>query len=89
VHDQIKREYPDDLLEDHYRLSAWVMELATCYRDRIIIQVIDPQSSLGLFKSLRHWVRMYPTFIVDGHEKVIGWDRAALDAALQARLAGR
>ncbi len=82
------REYPDDLLEDHYRLTAWVVELATRYRDRLLIQVIDPQSSLGLFKSLRHWVREYPTFIVDGQEKIVGWDRAALDAALRARLAG-
>ena len=82
------QEYPSDLLEDHYRLSAWVVDLATRYKERILIQVIDPQSSLGLFKSIRHWVRTYPTFIVDGQEKIVGWDRAALDAALQARLGG-
>jgi hypothetical protein len=80
------REFPDDLLQDHYRLSAWVLELANRYRERLLIQVIDPQSSLGLFKSLRHWVREYPTFIVDGQGKVVGWDRAALEAALRARL---
>jgi hypothetical protein len=48
--------------------------------------VIDPQSLAGFFLSLRHWVRKYPTFIVDGREKVVGWDQIALEAVLQARL---
>ncbi len=83
------REYPDDLLEDHYRLSTWVEDLANKYKDHILIWVIDPQSGLGLFKSLRYWVRKYPTFIVDGRHKVTGWNREALEAILQNRLTAR
>ncbi|MBN1148680.1 MAG: hypothetical protein JXA78_15580 [Anaerolineales bacterium] len=56
------------------------------YQQRIAIQVIDPQSFLGFVKSLRYWVRKYPTFVVDGREKVSGWDFTALEQALRARL---
>ena len=89
VHDQIMREFPDDLLEDHTRLSALVVELVKRYKNRIIIQVIDPQSAMGLYKSLRYWVRKYPTFIIDGREKVTGWDQEKLDKALQTHLSSQ
>jgi hypothetical protein len=84
VHDQILNEYPDDLLEEHYRLSALVVELVNRFTDGIIIQVIDPQSVLGVFKSLRYRVRKYPTFIINGQEVIRGWDRQVLDSALEA-----
>ncbi len=80
------REYPADMLDDHIRLSEWVVELAQRYGRDIEIRVIDPQSGLGLWKSLRHWVRRYPTFIVNGREKHTGWDKEALDMILQGTL---
>ena len=79
-------EYPNDLLEDHIRLSSLVIELVKRYNNRIIIYVIDPQSALGFYKSLRYWVRNYPTFIIDGQEKVTGWDQDSLEKAVQVRL---
>ena len=77
------QEYPPDLLQDHVRLSDWVMELSQRYGSGIQIRMIDPQSGLGLFKSLRHRVRKYPAFIVNGKTKYTGWDRAALEDLLQ------
>jgi hypothetical protein len=71
------------LLEEHYRLSALVVELINLFNDGIIIHVIDPQSLRGFFKSLRYRVRKYPTFIVEGQELIVGWNRAALDRALE------
>jgi hypothetical protein len=65
------------------------LELTYRYGDQVHIRVIDTQSLEGLFKSLRYWVRRYPTFIINGREKIVGWDQAALDAALQARLTAR
>jgi len=38
---------------------------------------------LGLWKSLRYWVRKYPTFIVNGKKKHTGWDKDALECVLQ------
>lgn len=80
------REYPGELLEDHLRLSALVQELVERYKNRLVIHVIDPQSALGFYKSLRYWVRKYPTFMIEGEEKITGWDQDRLEQAIQARL---
>jgi len=89
VHNQILNEYPEGMLQDHLRLSELVVELASTLEERIRIQIIDPQSFLGFIKSLRYWVRKYPTFIIDGQVKISGFDRVKLNQALQERLAGR
>ncbi len=89
VHQEELEQYPEDAKQEAARLANWLFDLAHRYDDQIHIRVIDPQSPEGLFKSLRYWVRKYPTFIVDGHEKVTGWDQATLDTILQARLAGK
>jgi hypothetical protein len=75
-------EYPEDWQEDVRRLSDWVYELAERHGDQILIKVIDPQSPEGLLKSLRYWVRRYPTWIVNGKQRITGWDRDALETAL-------
>lgn len=82
-------QYPEDVKQDAARLAHWLLGLAHRYGDQVYIRVIDPQSPEGLLKSLRYGVRRYPTFIIGGREKVTGWDQAALDAVLQARLAGK
>ena len=87
VHQEELDQYPEDVKQEAARLAGWLFDLADRYGDQIHIRVIDPQSPEGLFKSLRYWVRKYPTFIVDDRKKIVGWNRAALDAALQARLA--
>jgi hypothetical protein len=70
-------------MEDHVRLSDWVMELSGRYGAGIQIRVIDPQSGLGFLKSLRHRVRKYPTFIVNGKAKYTGWDKEELETLLR------
>jgi len=37
----------------------------------------------GLWKSIRYGVRRYPTFIINGREKVTGWDIAHIESALK------
>ena len=86
VHKEIMQEYPPDLVQDYVRLSFWVEELAQRYGSGIRIRVIDPQSGLGLFKCLRHRVRKYPTFIINGKAKYTGWDKQALETLLQGAL---
>jgi len=36
----------------------------------------------GFLKSLRHWVRRYPTFIINRRTEYTGWDPAALEYLL-------
>lgn len=87
VHQEIIMQgYPPDMMEEYLRLSEWVTELSYRYGSQIAIRVIDPQSSLGLWKALRYWVRKYPTFIVNGKEKYTGWDKDALEKILRNAL---
>ena len=75
-------EYPPDLKEEYLKLSDWIRELIRIYEDRLLIKLIDAQSILGFYKSLRHWVRKYLTFIVEGQETYTGWDKKRLETLL-------
>ena len=75
-------EYPPDLKEEYLKLSEWIRELTRNYKDRLLIRLIDAQSILGIYKSLRHWIRKYPTFIVEGQEAYTGWDKKRLESLL-------
>ena len=86
VHQEEINQYPEDVKQEFTRLADWLFEIAHQYGDQIRIQVIDPQSIEGVLKSLRYWVRKYPAFIVNGREKLTGWDKATLDAMLQEQL---
>jgi hypothetical protein len=86
VHQEILREYPAEMEAEHRRLSAWIAAIAQQYGQQITIRLIDLQSGLGLWKSLRYWVRQYPAFIVNGKTKYIGWDHHELDGILQKAL---
>jgi len=75
-------EYPSDLREEYARLSDWIRELNRLYRHRLLIKVIDVQSPLGIYKSLRYRIRTYPTFIVERRETYTGWDKRQLESLL-------
>ena len=75
-------EYPLDSKEEYLELCDWIRELTRLYKDSLLIKLIDAQSILGFYKSLRHWVRKYPAFIVEGKETYTGWDRERLQDLL-------
>lgn len=77
-------EYPQEWQDEVRRLADWVYDLAEHYGDGILVKVIDPQSPRGLVMSLRYRVRRYPSWIVNGRIRVVGWDRQALEAALRS-----
>ena len=78
-HERGLDEYPPEWQEEFQRLSDVVMNLSDRYQDSILIQIWDPRSLQGLMKSIRYWVRRYPTFIVEGQDKVTGWDVEQLE----------
>lgn len=78
-------EYPAEWREDFQRLSALILDLAARYGDRILIRIWDPRSLQGMFKSIHYGVRRYPTFVVNGHEKVTGLDAALLEQVLRSQ----
>ena len=78
-HERGLDEYPPEWQEEFQRLSDVVMGLSNRYQDSILIQIWDPRSLQGLMKSIRYWVRRYPSFIVEGQNKVTGWDVEQLE----------
>jgi hypothetical protein len=81
-HQKEMDEYPPDLKEEYLKLSDWIRELNRLYKHRLLIKLIDVQSLLGFYKSLRHKIRKYPTFIVEGKEIYTGWDKNQLESLL-------
>jgi hypothetical protein len=75
-------EYPSDLKEECVKLSNWIQELKHLYKHRLLIKLIDAQSPLGIYKSLRHWINAYPTFIIERKETFAGWDKNQLEDLL-------
>lgn len=65
--------YPKEFMEEWQRLSDWILALTERYAGQLVIKITDAQSPQGLWKALRHGVRKYPTFIVEG-EKYRGWE---------------
>ena len=82
VHQKEMDEYPADLKEESAKLSDWIRELNGLYKHRLSIKLIDVQSPLGIYKSLRYRIRTYPTFIVEGKETFAGWDKSRLEGLL-------
>ncbi|HHS97367.1 MAG TPA: hypothetical protein ENK08_05635 [Chloroflexi bacterium] len=82
VRQEMVEEYPAEFLEEFDRLLLWIDELTARWGSRLQVRVVDPQSPEGLWKSLRYRVRRYPTFIVEGRHRIVGWDKEALYRAL-------
>jgi hypothetical protein len=59
---------------EYLRLSEWVRKTRKTHGQRVVIHVVDPQSLAGFWKVIRHRIRRYPTFLVDGGERVVGWE---------------
>jgi hypothetical protein len=76
---------PPDLQAEYAAIVDWVSGALERYGQRVSFRVVDAASAEGVWKSLRHRVRLFPAFIVDG-ERIAGFDRPRLDAALAARI---
>lgn len=76
--------YPEEMWQDYTRLSSLVRSLAGRYGDQIRIVLIDPHTPMGFVKCVRHWIRQYPTFIVNGRAKYVGWDERSVDTLVRA-----
>lgn len=89
VHTQEINEYPDDFKKEYLKLCSWAEEMAQHFGPRVRVTIIDPFSWGGITRSLRHWIRRYPTVILNGRERFVGWEsRPALSARLARLVAG-
>ncbi|MBI4772444.1 MAG: hypothetical protein HY784_18945 [Chloroflexi bacterium] len=73
VHNQEINEYPEDWKQEYLRVSDWAKHTARRFGRRVVIHIIDPQSAAGMWKLLRHGIRRYPTVILNGRTRFVGW----------------
>ena len=79
-------DYPAELQEELVKLGDWLSELCRLYRHRITIRLIDAKSPFGLYKSLLHRIRRYPTFIIEKKAVYSGWDRKKIEEMLDTHI---
>lgn len=77
---------PTELQAEYAVISDWVLDLAEKYGHRVRVKLIDAVSIEGLFKSIRHRSRRFPVILINGSERFSGFDRDALDRAIEHRL---
>ncbi len=80
--------FPEEMWQDYARLSQMVRGLSERYGAGLRITLIDPHTPMGLWKCVRHWVRSYPAFIVNGRMTYVGWSQEAVDELLRQSGAG-
>jgi hypothetical protein len=84
VHNEEINEFPADWKADYLRVSDWARLTAQHFGRGVAITIIDPQSAVGMWRTLRHGIRRYPTVILNQREKFAGWEAAD---AVYARIA--
>lgn len=82
----ITEEYPEDWKQATSYLAEWIREIASLYKHRIKIRVIDAQSPVGFWKQIRHRVFRFPAFIVDKQSTYVGWDPQELEVLIDKRI---
>jgi hypothetical protein len=78
---------PDDLTREFQAVSDWVHGLLRRHGRRVRVDVLDAASIRGFLASLRYRVGRYPAVIVDGRDKQIGLDFAAIDPLIDRKVA--
>ena len=65
-------------------LCDFLVHLSACYGSHLVIRLLDPGSARGVWTSTRHRVCRYPTFIVDDRDRIAGFSRTEVDAAIRS-----
>ena len=84
--DTCSNEYPEQWKDAAVQLSDWIRKLSSLYKHRILIEVIDAQSPLGIWKQIRHRLFSMPAFIVDRNLTCTGWNMEQLESIIDTRI---
>lgn len=86
IHQADLMSYPPDWQDEWQRFSSLIFDLTERFAGKLVIKITDARSPIALWKSLRHGVRKYPTFIV-GNEKYHGLDLEKLSTLIERHIA--
>ncbi|HEX6511037.1 MAG TPA: hypothetical protein VF157_01975 [Chloroflexota bacterium] len=79
---------PPDLQAQYAAIDEWAAQAMERYGGRLRFKLVDAVSIEGFLKSLRHRSRKFPVFVINGSERLSGFDRHALDEALDRHFRG-
>jgi len=80
---------PADLQADYEAISDWILDASGRYGDRLQFSLIDAASIEGVWRAVRHRIRRFPAFVIDGRIPIRGFDRHRLEAQLAQALEER
>jgi hypothetical protein len=83
--EQRRSGLPADLQAEYAAIASWAGEAQRRYGQRLELRLVDVASVEGVLTALRHRLRRFPAFVVDGSERISGFDPERLDAALARR----
>ena len=77
---------PDDLKAEYERLADWVERLARRHPGQIQFKIVDAASLEGVYRTIRHRLRTFPSVVIGGKERIVGdLDSAATAVERQLR----
>jgi hypothetical protein len=76
---------PPDLQAEYAAIAEWVASAHARFGEQLRVDVVDVASLEGVVKAIRHRARRFPAFIVDGRERIVGFDPERLNAILERR----
>jgi len=85
VHHADLESFPPDWMEEWQRLSDIIFKLTERFAGKLVIKITDAQTPQAMWKAIRHGVRKYPTFIVQG-EKYHGLDEEKIVGLITKQL---
>jgi hypothetical protein len=90
IHDEQRSAglLPGDLQVEYEAIADWIFDASRHYGGRLQVRLVDVASIEGVLKAVRHRVRRFPTFIIDGQDPVPGFDRSRLDERLAQAMEG-
>jgi len=85
IHQADMDSYPPEWMGEWQKLSDLIFNITEKFAGKLPIKITDAQSPQAMWKALRHGVRKYPSFIING-EKYHGVDEESLTQIIQSQL---
>lgn len=81
IHRADLESYPLDWMEEWQHLSDIIFNLTERFAGKLVIKLTDAQTPQAMWKAIRHGIRKYPTFIIQG-EKYHGLDEEKITSLI-------
>ena len=85
VHQDDLASFPPEWMEEWKIFSDLIANITERYAGKLVVKITDAQSPQAMWMALRHGIRKYPTFIVEG-EKYHGLDEDRLIHLIERHL---